>query len=274
MAEEKIKIDLSGIPQTLLLPLVGRAQFSKKSYSPIQDDKAIELVNPLDFDFEKLWKTIGHFTGTWWMARAWHFDQAAKAYLNLYPDATIVNLGAGLDTTFYRIDNKKLTWFDIDLPEVILLRNQLLPPPDRVYYLAKSVLDYSWMGSVKQLSDRVFFIAGGLFMYFTEQQMKLLLPEMASRFPQAELIFDSIPTKSIKSSNQMLNEVNMASAILQWGLDEGSTLETWSPQIKLICQMPYFKKIKAYYRFPLMVRARMLFCDLIEKGGIIHLKFT
>jgi len=130
------------------------------------------------------------------------------------------------------------------------------------------------MDLVKQLSDRVFFIAGGLFMYFTEHQMKLFLPEIASRFPQAELIFDSIPTKSIKSSNQMLNEVNMASAILQWGLDEGSTLETWSPQVKLICQMPYFKKIKAHYRFPLMIRARMLFYDLIEKGGIIHLKFA
>jgi len=123
MAEEKIKIDLSGVPQTLLLPLLGRAQFSKKSYSPIQDDKAIELVNSLDFDFAKLLKTIGHFTGAWWIARAWHFDQAAKAYLNLYPNATIVNLGAGLDTTFYRIDNKKLTWVDIDLPEVISLRN-------------------------------------------------------------------------------------------------------------------------------------------------------
>jgi O-methyltransferase involved in polyketide biosynthesis len=189
------------------------------------------------------------------------------------PKGTIVNLGAGLETAFYRVDNQKLTWIDLDLPEVISLRDKLLSNNDRIHQIAKSVLDYSWMDDVKKHSDECFFFAGGLFMYFTEEQIKALLLEMARRFPRSELIFDSISTKGIYYANKMLTQSKMTDALMQWGVDNTNILESWSQQIKIVSQIPYFKGMKTMKGFPFLIRLKMFIYDSMNKSGITHLKF-
>ena len=274
MNKEKINIDLKGVPQTLLLPLLGRALFSKGKNPVIHDERAMLLVKSLDYDFDNLLKRVGGESGTiWWIARAYQFDEAIKKYLKDHPTATIVNLGAGLETVFHRVDNGKLTWIDLDLPEVIQLRGKLLSPIDRVHYIAKSILDYSWMDDIKKFGNELFFVAGGFFMYFTEQQVKSILLEMANRFPNAELVFDSIEKRGLKYANAMLTDVNMNSAVLKWGFDYGIELQQWSLKIKFISQIPYFKNIKMKYDFSFLTRIKMFFYDLSKKGGVIHIKF-
>jgi len=77
-----------------------------------------------------------------------------------HPRASVVNIGAGLDTTFYRVDNGLIHWYDLDLPAVFDIRRRLLPEPDRVTYIAKSFLDPSWPRT-SHTEDGVFMIAGG-----------------------------------------------------------------------------------------------------------------
>lgn len=272
---KQIDIDLKGVPQTLLLPLIGRAKYTQESYSPIRDEKAVELVNMLNYDFEHL-LNVPHVRQTtlFWMARAYQFDEAIKAYLKKYPDAVIVNLGCGLDTAFNRVDNGQLTWVDIDLPDVIDLRETLLPPSERNIYIKSSVMDYSWMDKVKALGSHIFFYAGGLFMYFTENEIKSLFLTMSNEFPNAHLIFDNISPKGLKSANDMLKKSGMTDALLQWSLYNGKVLEEWSPKIKIVEQHGYFKNIKNRYSFPLTSKFMMYFYDLFHKSGIIHVKFT
>lgn len=273
MNDRKVDIDLTGVPQTLLMPLFGRALFSQESYSPLHDQKAIGLVKSINYDFETLHKKINRSV-LFWMARAYHFDNAIKKFLEKHPQATIVNLGAGLDTAFYRIDNQQLTWIDLDFPEVISLREKLsLNATDRYHYIAKSVLDYSWMDEVKKYSDKIFFLAGGLFIYFTEEQVKSLLVTMAGNFPDAELIFDSVSTRGIYYANKMLSGAKMTNAQLQWGLDDASVLESWSKKIKVINSMPYFKGIKCMPGFPIKFRLRMFHNDFFAGNGIVQLRF-
>ena len=268
----KIKVDLTGVPKTLLLPLLGRAQFSKQPYSPIHDERAIQLVASLDYDFNDLLQQVGQST-LFWMARAYHFDQAIKHHIQQVPKSLIVNLGAGLETAFYRVDNGQLIWVDLDLPQVIALRQTLLPPPDRVLYLAKSILDTGWMDDVKAYGIPPFFFAGGLFMYFTEDQVKLIFETMAKRFPGSELIFDTISKKALVYANQMLHKSHM-DAQLQWGLDSGHELERWSSRIKLVDAIPYFQGIKTKFPFPFLTRVKMFFYDFMKSHGIVHIKFT
>jgi len=275
MNSKKINLDLHGVPQTLLLPLLGRGLWSQGKNPPLYDAKAIELMNNLNYDFDKLLHSSGiRPTTIWWMARAYHFDQAIKKFLQKYPNGTVVNLGAGLDTTFYRVDNGKLTWIDLDLPEVINLRTQLLPPPDRVHYIAKSLLDYSWMDDVLKFNQPVIFIAGGLFMYFEEDQVRATLIAMAEHFPQSELIFDSIETRGVSSANKMIAKADMNNAILKWGFDQGKDLESWFPKIKLLAQFPYFTHLKSQFNFSMLIRLRMFIYDFNKKGGIIHIKYS
>lgn len=267
-------IDLKGVPQTLLLPLIGRAQFSQEPYSPIHDKKATELVNTLNYDFKNLLSVPSVKRSTlFWMARAYHFDEAVKAFLKTYPNAVIVNLGCGLDTGFHRIDNGQLTWVDVDFPEVINLRQDLLPPSKREIYIKSSILDHAWMGEVKKIGEHVFFLAGGVFMYFTQEEVKSLFVNMANQFSHAHLIFDNVYPKGLERANTMLKKSGMKDALLQWAIDDGKTLEKWSPKIKLVSQYGYFENIKNKYAFPLTYKLNMYFFDWFHKSGIIHLKF-
>ncbi|OGV28064.1 MAG: hypothetical protein A3F18_05320 [Legionellales bacterium RIFCSPHIGHO2_12_FULL_37_14] len=270
---QKIDISLKGVPRTLIMPLLGRAKFSQKPYSPIQDKLAIQLVESLNYDFSCLEKQLGN-TSLYFIARAYHFDQAVKNYLRLHPNGSIVNLGAGLETAFYRVDNKKLSWIDLDLPEVIELRQKLLPQSSRVYPIAKSVLDFSWMDEVKNHGREFLFFAGGLLIYFREKEVKLLLQEMASRFRSSEFIFDTITSKGMYYANKMLNQANMSDALMQWPCDDPSQLARWSAHIQVIDQKKYFQQLKLLKGFPLLLRFRMFFYDLMSKPQIIHLKFS
>lgn len=272
MNTEKINVDLKGVSQTLLLPLLARAKYSQLPYSPIKDERAIKLTQSLNYNFEPIIKELGNIP-LWCMARAYHFDEAIKKYLRTHPYATIVNLGAGLETAFYRVDNGMLNWVDVDLPEVIALREKLLPPPTRVRYIAKSILDYSWMDDVKELSTDVFFFAGGFFMYFTPEQVKALFLHMANYFPNSEVIFDNIPIKGINRSNNLLKKIMMKDAVLQWGIENTNTIENWTPKIKIRQSSGYFQSLKTAANLPWYLRLRMYFLDTFHRCGIIHLKF-
>jgi len=271
MNSEKLAIKLDGVPQTLLMPLLGRAKFSEKSYSPIHDPLAIKLVESINYNFDELLTRITRSLG-FWMARAFHFDEAIKKFITKHPKGTIVNLGAGLETAFHRVDDGKLKWVDLDLPEVISLRNKLLPQSDRVNCIAKSILDFSWMNDIKEYGHEFFFFAGGLFMYFTEDEVKSIFIEMAKRFHQSELIFDSVTTRGIYYANKMLKEAKMSNAQLQWGLDDIRKLEAWSSNIQIVKHMPYFRDLDTK-NFPIVLRIKMFFYDLHNKNAIMHLKF-
>ena len=122
-------------------------------------------------------------------ARARQCDDAATAYVAAHPRASVINLGAGLDTTFYRIDNGSIEWYDLDLPSIIALRKQLLPETDRTHAIAKSLLDTSWYGEVTHTKHGVLAIAGGVLAYFEGGQVKTFLSALADHVPGAEIVF-------------------------------------------------------------------------------------
>ncbi|MGD0170953.1 MAG: class I SAM-dependent methyltransferase [Halobacteriota archaeon] len=105
-----MKVDLHGVEGTLLAPLWGRAKFSREYPSVFNDAKAIELVEQIDYDFSTIDEGL-RFEGTLMLvARAKQFDDKARAYIAEHPTASVINLGAGLDTTLYRIDNGSIGW--------------------------------------------------------------------------------------------------------------------------------------------------------------------
>jgi len=116
MQQGKVRIKLTSISETLLFPLWARAEISRDHPSLFCDAKAVELVEKIDYDFSTL--TAIPFEGNLLppVARARHFDDRIKAYVTVHPRASVVNIGAGLDTTFYRVDNGAIQWYDLDLP--------------------------------------------------------------------------------------------------------------------------------------------------------------
>ena len=192
MREGKVKIELSGVSETLLGPLWARAKISRDYSSLFYDAKAVELVEKIDYDFSTF--DMIPFEGylpLLFVARAKQFDEKIKAYVKEHPYTSVVNIGAGLDATFYRVDNGSIHWYDLDLPAVIDIRKQLLPEPDRATCVAKSFLDPSWCDDIKHTEDRVFMIAGGLLRYFEEGQIKQFFSMLADNFAGSEIIFNA-----------------------------------------------------------------------------------
>jgi O-methyltransferase involved in polyketide biosynthesis len=205
--QDKIKVQLSGISQTMLGCLWGRAQLSKTYSSLFYDEKAIELVEKIDYDlstsddvsfegiessFFRIFRKLNLPEFGLFTLRARQFDEKAKTYITEHPRASVVNIAAGLDTTFYRIDNGLIHWYDLDLPTVIDVRRHLLPEPDRVTYIARSLLDPSWCKDISYTDDGVFIIAGGVLQFFEESQVKQFFSMLADNFHDGEIVFDAI----------------------------------------------------------------------------------
>ncbi|MDR2081283.1 MAG: class I SAM-dependent methyltransferase [Campylobacteraceae bacterium] len=166
--------NLQGIQKTLMLPLWGRAVFGRL-YPEILDDKeAVNIISSLDYDFSQIEKAFGEYGGLCYIVRAKKIDDTIKRFIAKRPNAAIVNIGAGFDTAFSRVDNGAIHWYDIDLDEVIALRKKIIPEKIRNRYIAKSVFDYSWFKEI-DFEKGILFVGGGVFYFFTEDKIKELL---------------------------------------------------------------------------------------------------
>ena len=190
---DKIGADkLSGVSETALMTLNGRAHQAGLPDAIIDDPMAITLRDSFDVDFTKFGRQ-----GQEMALRSLAVDQCALAYLRRHPKATIVALAEGFQTSFWRLDkavaNPQFRWVSVDLPPVIELRQQLLPPSPRITNLAQSALDYSWIDRIDG-TDGVFITAEGLLMYLQPDQSMGLITECAKRFPGGQMFFDLPPT--------------------------------------------------------------------------------
>jgi O-methyltransferase involved in polyketide biosynthesis len=184
-------VALSGVSETALLTLNGRAYQARHPNAIIDDPMAIRLVDAIDFDFDKFGRK-----GQEMALRSLAFDRAAIRYLSEHPLATVVALAEGLQTSFWRLDaglpHAEFYWLTIDFEPIIDLRERLLPPSPRIISLAQSALDYTWMDKV-EAGNGVFITAEGLLMYLQPAEAMGLISACASRFPGGQMVFDLPP---------------------------------------------------------------------------------
>lgn len=117
MPPKKIKLD--GIKETLLMPLWGRAEETKKRSPFFSDPIAVKIVEGIDYDFSKFYEKVHPLSRAAWIARSLYFDQKVKEFIEKWPDGSIINIGCGLDTTFERVNCHGGMWYDVDFPDVI-----------------------------------------------------------------------------------------------------------------------------------------------------------
>ena len=225
---------LSGIPETLLIALWARAAETRMPTPLIRDEKAVEMVGRIDYDFTRFDKG-GKLTQTGVAVRTRILDTALSKYLSSHPDAVVINLGAGLDTRHTRLDCRNHDWYEIDLPESITLRRHFFKESESYRFIEKSIFDLSWMLDVN-VSDRpVLFLAEGLFMYFEEPLVQNFFKELANTFPRGRILFETLPPIMIGKSkyHSSLKKMN-SRAEFKWGLKNPLALEAWHPAIRLL----------------------------------------
>ncbi|PID76450.1 MAG: hypothetical protein CSB24_06515 [Deltaproteobacteria bacterium] len=268
--ESKISITKGTVEETLLLPLWGRAYETQRQNPRLIDNKAVEIIQAIDYDFSEIEKTQG-VSQHGWVARSLHTDNLAREFIKKHPKAAVVNIGCGLDTTFSRIDNGEILFYELDLPEVIELRKQFYEESKRHRNLASSFMDTKWFDEIK-VRDGLLFLAGGVLYYFEAEQIKDFFIAAADYFKSCDFYFDSLSPKGLEFAKKAILKKGGMSMSLEggWGLNPVKELETWDKRIKVVNTVPIYQGVKK--DISLKHRLFLSISDLLGLCSMVHIR--
>ncbi len=218
---------LQGVSWTCLAPLFLRARESQNADTKLHDPKAVEICSRLDLNISEMEELHGFHKRV--VARTCIIDNACRAFLEQHPDAVVVNLGAGMDTRYSRLDNGRALWFDLDLPEVIQIREQLFERSERIKFFASPVSDFTWIPHVPR-NRPALFIAEALLSYLEEHEVRAVVRTIAEHFPGSGMI-----AEVMSSPDRTATAVGLLKKFppAKWGVASLSDLETWRSGITL-----------------------------------------
>ena len=250
----KQQIQLGTVQETLLITLWARATEASQPDPILVDNKSVEIVSQIDYDFAKLAQSKSSQVGV--CLRGQTLDTWVKEFLSGHPDGVVVEIGAGLNTRFERVDNGRVQWFDLDLPDSMALRRQFFVDADRQHSISASVLDDTWIDPVRQaaIDKAVIFVAEGVLMYLNEAQVKQLFATLLDRFPGCLFVFDSMSSLMVKNQKQH-DAMKLFEARFDWSIADIYTLSDWNPQYRVLKTIkmsdlprPYLKRMSLFNR--------------------------
>jgi O-methyltransferase involved in polyketide biosynthesis len=257
---ERARITLSGTQETMLATLHGKAMDAATAHPVLGDPYAKEVLDQVDYDFRKAGMTPTTAAGV--ALRSRQLDQWTAEFLAAHPESTVLHLACGLDARSLRIQRPpSVRWIDLDLPDVVALRERLLPTPDGDYRLvAASVVDEGWLAEVP--ADRpTVAVFEGLSMYLRKADGRRLIERITDRFPNGQLLFDCYGSAGIRLQ-RLVPAVRNSGATLYWGIDDPRELEGWHDGLRLLdglraVDMPGIEELPRAGRIQMAILARI-----------------
>lgn len=231
--DAKIAPQLGTVQETLLIPLYGRAAEARDPDGLIDDPAAVEMVEAIDYDFARFDGKPSLIGAT---LRTRIIDHWVRGFLAEHPAATVIEIGAGLNTRFDRVDNGRVHWLDFDLPDAVELRRNFLPDQaaeGRRTTQAASVLDTAWQDTAAELPGPYFLAAEAVLPFLTEEQVRDVVTRLAARFPGALLVTDTAAASMVENQDQH-DALSLVAARMNWSCDDPKTVEDWAPGIRLL----------------------------------------
>jgi len=179
--------------------------------------------------------------------RAKKYDDYSRDFLKRFPDGVVVNIGCGLDSRFNRIDNGRVVFYDLDLPEIITIKRDFFKENERYHLISSSVLDFDWMEIVRRYDGPFLFMAEGVFMYLDGKDVRSLVLKIQETFPGSELVCEVVNSLWLKPLlKKMLDykiqrQVHLGKdAVFRSGIADRWEMEQWHSGIQFIDEWSYF----------------------------------
>lgn len=237
----KYHIEKNSVQETLIIPLYGRKKCAQKFPQLYSDETATRLIEQIDYDFSEAEKKSDSFIQEFgFLEIAMRQNDLAyevKEYLKSRPKAAVVNLGCGLDNTGRNCDNGFCHIYNIDFPDVIEVRNHLLPAGEREKNIAADLKDTSWFDEINANGGVIFF-AAGVFYYFLTEEVKTLFLAMSEHFSEGRIVFDTCGktgSKMISKTWLKQAEIKDVNAYFSVG-DVQKEIAPWSEKFRLSCR--------------------------------------
>lgn len=241
-----MELSLGDVQTTALIPVAIKANETKRANARICDNMAVKIIDDLKLDTAPFDKFLSH-EGV--IARTIMLDRWLKDFIEKNPETTVVNLGAGFDSRFSRVDNGKIAWFDVDFPDIINARSKIFPEQDRVTLIASNILTDSWVGCVQETvqlkKGPVVFIAEGLFMYLSMEEITTLFQVLKNAFDSGILVAEQNCPLMMKNQKHH-DTVKNTNAVFKSGTKSAKELEGLVKGIKLLEEHSFNEEMKKY----------------------------
>ncbi len=242
MKTEKIIADHIG--ETALIPLYFKSIETQKENPIIVDETACDLVESIHYDFSKFDKAILSTVGT--ALRAKYFDEKLKSFIQQTQNPIVVLVGCGLDSRVERIGKvgDKAIFYQLDIPEVMKIREKYIPKGDNEINLHTSMLEEDWIETIKNKhpNGHFMFIFEGVLMYFKEEEVRKVIQNLANNFNNGQILFD-MPTVWASKTSDKHDAVKLVQAKFLCGIDNDKEIEQWSKKLEYV-------STKRYSQFP------------------------
>ncbi|SMO81742.1 class I SAM-dependent methyltransferase [Fodinibius sediminis] len=226
---------LTGITETLLIPLMGRALETRKGDGILSDPKSLEIFQSLNYDFEKFRDPGSRRSMQRTTIRTAIIDSMVREVLDRHPQTTIVELGCGLNSRFERLDNGRLQWYDLDVPEVYEVWRAFFNESDRRTFLPCSAFEEDWIRQLKKEQAGPFlFISEASVIYFPERKVQALFRNLHINFAGSYYLFDSATPAFLHDLQDHDDALRYCSARLQWSIEHPELIREWVRDIEII----------------------------------------
>ena len=234
-------ITFGDIQETALIPLAIKASETARPNARIRDEKARAIIDALGVDVSKYDPFLSH-EGV--VARTIMFRDTLKDLLTKYPDAVCINLGCGFDDKFSQVDNGRLRWFDVDLPDQIAVRRKVFQDRDRCTMLDGDALDGAWTKALPK-ADMYIIVVEGVLEYFSKDQVKTCLNMLCDCFPHGYLLAE-LHYPFLEKHGSHHDAVKHTNATFGWGTKSGQDYLELEPRMKLLSEHSYNEEMRKY----------------------------
>lgn len=227
---DRERVELGAVQETLLIPLYARATETRRPHPMLVDERAVEMVGAIDYDFDRFGRGPS-LVGC--VLRSLIFDEWVRAFLREHPGGTVVEIGAGLDTRFERLDNGTAHWVEFDLPDTMALRRRFFAGSERRTLFDGSVLDDGWIAAATARPGPYLLVAEAVLFYLPERDVRAALRQIADRFAGASVAFDTGGALMVRHQDRH-DTLRHMSARMQWECGEPRDVESLEPRLRLV----------------------------------------
>ena len=259
-----------GVSDTLFIPLAGRAYVSRRFPEYFYDAKAIELEPMIPGD--SIQKNSPEYTMIAPAARYYNLDRMTDAFIGKHGTCNIVNLGCGLDTSYFRIDCRGAMFYEVDFPEVIAVRKRVLRESAREILLAADIFSLEWAEKMDRTRPTL-LIASGVFQYCYEKEILDFIARVREMFKEAELVFDATGRIGIRFADYYVRRTGNTSAAMHFYIESGLTFAE-KAGVVLVEQRAFFTDALRILggKLKLFSRLSMIIADRFHMSMLVHLR--
>ncbi|MDR2442618.1 MAG: class I SAM-dependent methyltransferase [Deltaproteobacteria bacterium] len=261
---------LEGVADTLFIPLVSRIYVSNRFPDYFYDQMALSLES--EIESENIKKNTSEYLHMASVARYYHLDSWTRKFLASYEKCNVINLGAGLETAYFRLNNKRDLFYEVDTSEVIENRRKVLGECENEFLIASDIFSLEWVKLIDTTLPSL-FIVSGVFQYYQEPKILEFIRALKEAFPNGELIFDATNEKGLKFANKYVKKTGNTSAPMYFFVNDASLLAQKSSTTLIECR-PFFEAARKMLakRLKITTRLIMKIVDLSGRAILVHLK--